>query len=344
VLHYGPAASSTMSEATNPLFDSYNKPFTLEIDFKVSESAVEAPIIKYYDPSAINPDPYGLFIYPNKAIFKYQGGTSEVNYMKGERTALTYTICNKTVSDKDPNTGQTKTENLLFLFVYINGILSQMKPINTTTSFPSGCGTIVFNCNNNDFDLYSFRGYRSSLSSAQVLQNFISNIGKASLKEQLYLNNAIYSETKSTGVQGEYAIDFDKVKGKIPCYVVVADSLPDTKDYLDCRGIYYEAEGYDRLTEWKNNLSLATTYYYTRETSTSPWIRSKKIKFSGQGTSSLAYPRKNFKFKHNDKFYIKGHETGREKTFTFKADYMDSSGANNIGSAQILDDAIIREN
>ena len=67
------------------------------------------------------------------------------------------------------------------------------------------------------------------------------------------------------------------------------------------------------LLNGKNNLSLATTYYYTRETPTSPWIRSKKIKFGGQGTSSLAYPRKNFKFKHNDKFYIKGHTSGKEK-------------------------------
>ena len=65
---------------------------------------------------------------------------------------------------------------------------------------------------------------------------------------------------------------------------------------------------------------MATTYYYTRADEASPWIRNKKVKYSGQGTSSLAYPRKNFKFKYNDKFYIKGHKDGKEKTFTMKAD------------------------
>ena len=88
-------------------------------------------------------------------------------------------------------------------------------------------------------------------------------------------------------------------------------------------------EGESQLTEWKNNHSMATTYYYTREEIKNEdeevigygdWFRNKSIKVGGQGTSSLAYPRKNLKFKHNDKFYIKGHKDGKDKTYTFKAD------------------------
>ena len=340
-LRFAPGARAILSEEKNPLFGDYSVPYTLELSFKVSASASEQPIIKYYDPTALNPDNYGLFIYPNKAVFKYEGGSSEVNYMKGERTHLAYTICSKSVTDTDP-TGNVKTANLLYLMVYINGILSQMKAISSDTKFPTQCGTIEFNTGSNDFDLYAFRGYSFAFTSAQVLQNYISGFGNATKKEEIYLSNNLYSATVETGVPGEFEIDFNQVKGKIPCYVVVTDALPETKDYNSCYGIYYEKDGSERLTQWKNNISLATTYYYTRKDVDSPWVRNKKIKVGGQGTSSLAYPRKNLKFKHNDKFYIKGHEDGPDKTFTFKADYMDSSGANNIGNAQVLDDAIIR--
>ena len=352
-LHFASAASASLSEAKNPVFGNYDTPFTLEISFKVSSSAAEVPIIKYTDPNEISNDPKGLYIYPNKAVFNYDGGKSEINFKSGERTHLTYTLCKKNVTDEDPTDGyKTKSAELLYLFVYINGILSQMKKLETNVKFPSNCGNIEFNTNHNEFDLYVFRGYAFSLSSAQILQNYISSFGDAAKKESLYLRNNLYNESLETGVQGEFEIDFSKVKGKIPCYVVVTDSLPESKDYNKCYGIYYEMEGESQLTEWKNNHSMATTYYYTREEIKNEdgevigygdWFRNKSIKVGGQGTSSLAYPRKNLKFKHNDKFYIKGHKDGKDKTFTFKADYMDSSGANNIGNAQVLDDAIIRE-
>lgn len=364
-LHFAPAATAVLEEATNPLFGEYNQRFTLEISFKVSSSASENVIAKYYNPHAINPDAYGLFIYPNKAVFKYSGGESQINYLAGERTHLAYVICNKQVTDEDLDNGGTKTSNLLYLFVYINGILSQMKPIATNIKFPSDCGVMEFNTNHNDFDLYAFRGYATSLTSAQILQNYISGFGDAAKKEQIYLANNLYDASKSTGVQGEFEIDFNQVKGKIPCYVMVCDVLPRTKDYVDVLGIYYEKEGESfvepgawvkKMNQDLTGIPKATTYYYYREQATdeegnvipnqyTAWKRNKPIEVGGQGTSSLAYPRHNFKFKHNknNKFYIKGHTDGPDRTFTFKADYMDSSGANNICNAQVLDNAIVRD-
>lgn len=341
-LHFAPGASAKLEEKTNPLFGGYDTPYTLEISFRVNESAAEQPIITYTNPTALDPTAYGLFIYPNKAIFKYTGGISEINYKSGDRTHLAYTIFNKVVTDTD-NQGQVHSGSQLYLLVYLNGILSQMKKINTNDSFPSNCGTIEFNTGKNEFDLYVFRGYSFSLSSAQLVQNYISSFGDATKKEEIYLKNNIYDSVVVSGVPGENEISFNKLKGKIPILVIVSDVQPDTKTYVNGYTIFYEREGEEQLTEWKNGISMATTYYYTRQDTSSPWIRNKKVKYCGQGTSSLAYPRKNFKFKYNDKFYIKGHKDGKEKTFTMKADYMDSSGANNIGNAQVLDDAIVRE-
>ena len=363
-LHFASAATAKLVENKNPLFGAYDQQFTLELSFKVDKSAANEPIIKYYDPVATNPSTYGLFIYPNKALFKFKGGSSEINYIAGERTHLAYVVCKKTITDKDLDKGGIKSGEVHYLFVYLNGILSQIKEIVSNVEFPSQCGTIEFNTNHNDFDLYAFRGYANSLSSAQVLQNYISTIGDASIKEATYLRNAVYNESLTTGVIGEYEVDFNKVKGTIPCYVMVMDVLPRDKNYKDVLGIYYEKEGetnvepggwVKKMNQDLTGIPKATTYYYYREqvkdeegniipNQYTAWTRNKPIEVGGQGTSSMAYPRHNFKFKHNknNKFYIKGHTHGPDRTFTFKADYMDSSGANNIGNAQVLDNAIVR--
>ena len=49
-----------------------------------------------------------------------------------------------------------------------------------------------------------------------------------------------------------------------------------------------------------------------------------------QGTSSIAYPVKNFKIKLPEKYKLKGDKYSlKEKTFCLKADYMDSSHCHN---------------
>ena len=303
-----------MYEDRNDLFGSYNLPFTLEFDFKVDASAEEEVIAAYYDSNDAS-NKYGIFIYPTHAVFTYTGGSSEINYQKGERICLGYTTI--------------RVGNDYYLLVYIDGIISQMKKLDTNVRFPDSCNTVRFNMNSNDFDLYGFRGYKSSLTSAQMLRNYISNFGSIGTKEEMYLrNNVYYSENSHmTPINGEYEISFEKLKGTIPIYVFITDALPTDKSYRSCRGIYYEKDG-ETLTQWKKGRSMATTYYYSPDEQKRYYDENgevvgtlnKAIKFSAQGTSSLAYPRKNFKLKHNDKFYIKGHTKGTEKNFVFKAD------------------------
>jgi hypothetical protein len=63
----------------------------------------------------------------------------------------------------------------------------------------------------------------------------------------------------------------------------------------------------------------------------------EKVTTSWQGTSSIAYPVKNFKIKLPSKYYLKGsNKSLAEKTFCLKADYMDSSHCHNTGNANLI--------
>ena len=316
---------------------------TFEVDFKVDENASSAePIIRYgaWDETKNDwADRFGLIVYPTRAVVNYDktsalDETLVVNYQKGERINLGITI----------EADQSETTNR-YLKIFINGIISKVIHYTVATVFPTGLNKWKFNCSGSEFDLYGFRAYNKPLTSGEMLQNYISNFASVDTKVEMLGINNIFSKEQLTYnkgnniVTGEYVVDFDLVKGKIGCLVMIMDTLPETKAYLKCHTIYYEKDENNPQVQWDsaNNRSMATTYYYKKG------ALNKQIKVGAQGTSSLEYPRKNFKFKFKDKFYIKGHKNGKDKTITCKADYMDSSGANNITNAQIMENSIKKE-
>ena len=322
---------------------------SFEVDFKVDENASSAePIIRYgkWDEEKQDwADRFGLIVYPTRAVFNYDKTsameeTLVVNYQKGERINLGITI----------EADQSETTNR-YLKIFINGIISKVIHYTVATVFPSGLNKWKFNCSGTEFDLYGFRAYNRPLTSGEMLQNYTSNFASVDTKIEMLGKNNIFSKNPITYndgnsiINGEYLVSFEKVKGKIGCLVMIMDTLPETKDYLECRTIYYEKDENNPQVEWDedNNRSMATTYYYKKNKETGAMELNKAIKVGAQGTSSLEYPRKNFKFKFKDKFYIKGHKDGKDKTITCKADYMDSSGANNITNAQIMENSIIKD-
>ena len=315
---------------------------TMEVDFKIDDNADSSqPVIRYGkwdEAKQAWADGFGLVVYPTRAVINYDKtfGTADnltVNYQKGERINLGVTI----------EADQSSTTNR-FLKVFINGIISKVIHYTVATVFPSGLNKWKFNCSGSEFDLYGFRAYNRPLTSGEMLQNYTSNFASVDTKVAMLGTNNIFTNEPITygngkTINGEYLVDFDKVKGKIGCLVMIMDTLPETKDYLKCHTIYYEKDENNPQVQWdeKNGRSMATTYYYK------DGKLNDQIKVGAQGTSSLEYPRKNFKFKFADKFYIKGHKDGKDKTITCKADYMDSSGANNITNAQIMNDSILAD-
>lgn len=317
-----------------------------EVDFKVNASADNTkPIIRFgswdYEKNKWRND-RGVLIYPNKAVFNYKSvGTAgeedmAINFQKGERINFGITV--------EPLFNAGKGNN--FIKLYLNGIVSQVLEIEDSSVQWASLNRVEFNCEGNEFDFYGFRAYEETLASQDMLQNYISNFADATLKTNMLGNNNIYGTdpkpviTNSGQELKENQVLLSETIGKIGCLVVVMPVLPTAKKpYLKCHTIYYEKDPNNPEIETASDgRSMATTYYFKEDGSLN-----KEIKVAGQGTSSMEYPRKNLKFKFKDKFYIKGHKAGKDKTITCKADYMDSSGANNICNAQITDNAIRRD-
>lgn len=295
---------------------------TLEFDFKVNENANNGdPIIRFFNSKNAD-SKYGIIIYPTKAVFNYNPyGTDEqitIDFQKGERKNVAIVI--------EPSGALNST---FLIRIYLDGIISKcIKYANSTTS--SDCDRIEFNTSSNEFFLYSCRAYASVLSSQNMLQNYISNFADIDTKTELLLNNKIYDETRDVltyvpsgtstplDLAGEYPVSLKACIGKIPCLVIYTPdgALPETKAKVNCYTLFYEKDDNNPQTEWKNGRSMATTYYYNDDGE----LAVKPITVGGQGTSSLEYPRKNFKFKYKNKFYIKGHTNGRDKTITVKVD------------------------
>lgn len=290
---------------------------TFEVDFKVSENAINnEPIIRYGSWNEERQkwdNNWGLIVYPTKAVLNYDeakvGDNLVVNYQKGERINLGVTI--------EPDEAASTNR---YIKIYINGIISKIIHYVADTKFASGLNRFEFNCSNNEFDLYSFRAYNEPLTSNQMLQNYISNFASTDTKVQMLSANNIFTDEPLVAdgeeLSGEYIVDFNKTKSQIGVLVLITDTLPESKTYVNCHTIYYEKDENNPEVEWDvdNGRSMATTYYYKDGS------LNKAVKVCAQGTSSLEYPRKNFKIKFKDKFYIKGHENGRDKTITCKAD------------------------
>lgn len=329
-LKFAPAARAKI-ENLRIMEYAENSGITIEIDFMVDSAADNSkPIIQYYW-SESTTHHEGITVYPTKAVFNYNDNTSvdvddvTVYYQKGERVNLAFTI--------EPSNSTTSNT---YVKAYINGILSYLNHYPSNVSFSTKCDTIEFNTAGNEFYLYGFRGYNAAISSRQCLQNYVSNFGSTTKKVEILTKNNIYKTTvlddgKGTPLTGEYVVDFEKTKKQIATLVIIMDELPTSKDNLPCNTIFYET---DSENPWIN--------YGTATTVTSTDLDSTAIEIKAQGTSSLEYPRKNFQIKFAKKIGFKGYDKdSADKKIVLKADYMDSSGAHNIGNAQVVQNSII---
>lgn len=326
------SAAKTTVENLNLFTYAEDSGFTIEMDFMVDASADSSkPIIRYgFDGSDHNHE--GITVYPTKAVFNYNENTAldrddiTVYFQKGERINLAFTV-------EPKNSTTTNT----YVKVYINGILSYINHYPSNTVFSTQCNKATFNVSNNEFYLYGFRGYNAALSSKQVLQNYVSNFGSTTKKIEILSKNNIYKTTilddgKGTPLTGEYIVDFEKTKQQIATLVIIMDALPTSKDEIPCNTIFYEV---DPENPWINVGSATTVQPGVSLDETSIMIK-------GQGTSSLEYPRKNFQMKFAKKIGFKGYDKDHaDKKIVLKADYMDSSGAHNIGNAQVCQNSVV---
>ena len=154
-----------------------------------------------------------------------------------------------------------------------------------------------------DCEIYSIRVYERALSGEEIVQNLIADIPDLEEQEQKY--NLNYGDST-------------------PSMYFYGDTSAMTKD---------------------DKVPLRIKYISTDSTKYGESFDLSSCQVSWQGTSSLQYAVKNYKIRlRNDdgsKFKYTPYENGiKESTFCLKADYMESSHANNTGMAKFINNEL----
>lgn len=194
------------------------------------------------------------------------------------------------------------------LLIYINGVLSGSHIVNTN-DYLKRFDKIILNPDGNAiFDVYSIRMYNTIVSSNNIINNYIYGFTGTTLR-------TLYTRNNITDTQGD--ITYASVRSKVPTVVFTlkaGERLPTSKSKEDIRDItvsYYNPLTQDSFTNYAGVLSI-------------------------QGTSSVTYPRKNWKVKYGDLKFPLIPGAIEESVYTFKADFMESSHSHNTGNARLI--------
>lgn len=295
----------------------------------------------------------GFGIGTQEAYFKTPGDIISVRYKEDEIINLSFVV--SAVTKK--------------LFIYLNGILSGASNLTSLgSSFSIDSGYIEINSDWCDLDLYRARIYKSDdseFSMADVIHNYLSDERNIDLYDEnqltdisdptnlLYSKLIEYNENHPDELSMPYAVweitDNDNQ---------TLDPNESTHSEMDDRLPYYKGNNrWCSITFVNPSLDKAFSDGVITEEeylAGSPSFYAEGVDINVQGTSSQAYPRRNFKTKFkaagkngtwwythpklNNQTLTKWHMDNKDcKTnkFTWKIDYMESSGTYNTGFANL---------
>ena len=246
------------------------------------------------------------------------------------------------------------------IHTYLNGIRSGItfyEKNDVMSQNKNDPAKIKINSTYANIDLYNIRVYKRPLSASEILDNYISTCGN--IEERVEKNN---SNKGLLGLENEISvesIESGSYKLSVPYFKITGGKGINKDD----NGMYsFNAQDTDkRLPQRKNDYRLIDEMIfvdqngnhsnYTLKTAhkVDPITNelSNFISMYGQGTSSMEYPVKNLRIKSRMK-----DANGEKIKFTvnendcpvdlicLKADYMESSGSHNTGTANLIYDLL----
>lgn len=289
--------------------------FTFEVEFETfNVDDPDAKIIDVYDTNS----KAGIEITATKGIISTLGGTRSLTtrFKDSERIKLAFIINRK-----------SGVEEAGLIYIQNNGILERGTPYATDDSFrcedkivlgdPSGKSSVR---------IYSIRCYSKALSTDEEFYNYIIDSGNISKKIQ---ENDIY-------IEGQKKVSVEKMQSKLPVMlftgpigsVLMASSSKSVEIYAD--------------VDYTNPQDPTKNFTCTH------------ARMKLQGTSSLTYPRKNFKLYTRSKYGAEMRDYEGKVlynglysfkdgsvpvyTWTLKADFSDSSCTHNSTIARLFGD------
>lgn len=278
----------------------------------------------------------GFCIGTQEAFFKSQGKTVNARYKEDELINISFVA----------------TYNTRLLYIYLNGIMSGVTQYPLGDYFQANAKYIEFTSDYCDIDLYKVRVYQAELNSIDVVHNYVSDLKDTVLYDQ---NKIVKYENSVPTIDYTAMLTYNATH---PDNLLMPYLVIETTDPVDERLPYFKDGG----DAWKVNIEFknpALDAAYAKGLVTAdynfkcPSFKATGVNLNVQGTSSQGYPRRNYKAKikkaktriytggpdkdgsfsklHLDNAYV------GETSFTWKADYMESSGSHNTGLASYLD-------
>ena len=215
-------------------------------------------------------------------------------------------------------------------FIYVNGIISGAINVGSADNFVSSRSLSFVGSNDAHVELRAMRFYNEALSSENILNNF--TLYRDTLNEMLevYYRNDIYEDGTTT-------FSPDKAQHRLPVMIVTGD-IPTLEE----------------ATSTSTQITVDVSYVNEQNPSYSFTMKNAAMRI--QGTSSLAYPRKNFRIYTTkvdstivydaegkiveDKLYSFKDGAQPVDCWCLKADYAESSGTHNTGIARIWNEVM----
>ena len=219
--------------------------------------------------------------------------------------------------------------NKCLAFIYVNGENSGAVNFAETDSFTSNSNIVVSGSESATAIIKSIRIYDTALSDEQILNNYAfysDNVTKLSIINR---NDILNPETNE--------IDYSKVANQLPVMIITGD-IPSL----------------EATTDKKKSIKVDVQYINNQDPDLS--FTMKNAKMTPQGTSSMGYPKKNYKLYSDDnddtivydsngkiipdRLYAFKKGAIPVSVWCFKADYAESSGTHNTGIAKLWNNVL----
>lgn len=263
----------------------------------------------------------GILITATKvSMTSADGVTIETEYKSDENVRVGFVI--------NKSSGVT---NQKMSFIYANGILSRGDKWATNDNYDSDKQILFSATNEAEVSLKSIRIYDIALTSDQMLNNYTLYRDTVAEMLEVYDRNDIY-------IDGTTTFSPDKMMGRLPVMIVTGD-IPTLENTSD------------------KDTQIVVDIEYNNLQNPSKSFKMKGAAMRPQGTSSMGYPKKNFRIYTQkvdgtvlydangnvveDKLYAFTEKAQPVDCWCLKADYAESSGTHNTGIAHLWNDALI---
>lgn len=265
-------------------------------------------------------DGTGILITATKVSLYSKGGVViNTEYKSDENVRIGFVI------NKSRNSTYQKLS-----FIYANGIISRCESWAETDSYTSSKELKFTATSNAEISLKAIRVYDAALTPDEMLNNYILYRDNVDDMLNVYDRNDVY-------VKGTTTFDPEKMVNRLPV-MIVTGNIPILENTSD------------------KNTQIVVDIDYTNMQDPTKSFRMEGAAMRPQGTSSMGYPKKNFRIYtrklDSTKVYDYEGKLIEDKLYAFKdgaqpvdcwclkADYAESSGTHNTGIARMWNDAL----